>query len=344
MEHGMAIRMRTVVALAGAALLAACGGEDTPAPAAAATAPAGTVVAVVDTTIAATFAASGTAQPLQQATLSSKLMGTVTEVTVHVGDLVRAGQVLARLDTRDLAARDAQVRAGIAGAEAAQREALQHATRIRALYADSAAPRMLLDQAEAGLARAEAGLAAARAQQAELAAVADYGVIRAPFAGRVTQRFVDPGAMAAPGAPLLAVEDASRLRISVSAAPAAAARLRAGSPVGATIEGRAVTATVEGAAPVMGNLYTVNALVANADGALPSGGAAQLLLPDGTRAALLVPAAAVVRQGDLVGVRVVTAGGSELRWVRLGAAAGDQVEVLSGIGKGDRVIVPAGER
>ena len=346
------MRPSTPIQLLGGALLlaglAACGGApDEERPAAAPPARvAGAVVTVRDTTLAAAFDAAGTAAPLQQATLSTKLMGTVTAVLVHEGDVVAAGQPLVRIDARDLAAKSAQVGASIAEAEAVQRDALVQANRIRALHADSAATRAQLDAAETGLARAEAGVRAARAAAGELGAVSSYATIRAPFAGVVTRRLVDPGAFAAPGAPLVSVQDASRLRITATAAPDAVRGLRRGQSIAATVEGRPLTATVEGVVPAAsGNLYAVNALVPNpvaagGGGAILPGSAATLALPLGTRAALVVPAAAVTREGDLTGVTLRTAAGDETRWVRLGRAVGDVVEVTAGLRAGDRVVVP----
>lgn len=330
--------------LAGAALiaLAACGSpeEHATAETSPVSAAAGRVHVVRDTIVQSTFEASGTAQPLQQSTLSTKLMGTVTAVLVQEGDEVAAGQPLVRLDARDLAAKEAQVAASIADAEAMHRDAETQAARIRALYADSAATRVQLEAVETGLARAAAGLRAARASAAELEAVRSYATIRAPFAGIVTRRFVDPGAFAAPGAPLVHVQDASRLRIAVSAAPDAVRGLRRGMRIQAYIEGRPVDAMVEGVVPGMGgNLYTVNALVTNRGGAMLAGSAATLSLPLGERTAIVVPSSAVTREGDLTGVTVRTAQGDEIRWVRLGAEHGTFVEVTGGLRAGEQVVV-----
>ncbi|HJS48216.1 MAG TPA: hypothetical protein VJ773_09550, partial [Gemmatimonadales bacterium] len=131
-----------------------------------------------------------------------------------------------------------------------------------------------------------------------------------------------------------------RLRVRATAAPEAAAGLRRGAQVTVVVEGRRVPATIEGAVPGAGSLYTVNAIVPNTDGALPSGGAATLELVSGTRRAVLVPAQAVIREGDLTGVRVVTATGTALRWVRLGAERDGLAEILSGLRAGEVVALP----
>jgi multidrug efflux pump subunit AcrA (membrane-fusion protein) len=98
---------------------------------------------------------------------------------------------------------------------------------------------------------------------------------------------------------------------------------------------------VEGVVPAAaGNLYAINALVPNPGGAILPGSTAILALPTGERTTLVVPARAIMREGDLVGVMLRTAQGDELRWIRLGAAAGDVVEVSAGLRAGDRVVVP----
>ncbi len=324
-------------------LAAACGHAPESKTVVAAEAPrAGMLYAVRDTTIDADFDAGGVAAPIQQATLSTRLMGTVTDVQVQEGDRVAAGQLVLRLDARDLTAKSSQVAAAIAEATAMHHDAGLQASRIRALYADSAATRAQLDAAETGLARTEAGLKAAQATATELGAVTSYSVVRAPFAGIVTKRFADPGAFATPGAPLVTIQDMSALRISASTTPDVARRLHRGQVLSALVERTAVHATVEGIVPATtGNLYTINALVKNADGALLAGSRATLALPTGQRKVLIVPSSAIARVGDLTGVTLRTAQGDDRRWIRLGRTMGDVVEVTAGLHAADRVVLPA---
>lgn len=323
-----------------AAGVAACGSSEPKAEAAARAPVHGAVYVVRDTVVPSRLDAFGVAAPVERATVSTRLMGTITEVDVHEGDTVRTGQVLARIDARDLAAKQAQTSAAITEAEAVYKDAQTQAARMRALYADSAAPKAQLDAAETGLARAEAAVNTAHAAAAEVEAVRTYAVLRAPFHGVVTQRFVDPGALAAPGAPIVAVENSSRLRISVTASPAAVHDVHRGMTLDATIEGVHTPAVVEGVVPNPdGSLYTVNALVDNRRHTFLPGSSASLALVQGTRHALFVPAAALFTQGDLTGVHVVTQSGSELRWVRTRAATDGRVEILSGLRPGERVLL-----
>ena len=187
-------------------------------------------------------------------------------------------------------------------------------------------------------------LGVARAAARELEAVGGYATVQAPFAGIVTRRYVDPGAFAAPGAPLVTVQDASQLRLRATVSPDAAQSVKRGDRLEATVEGQAVVATVEGVVPAAaGSVYTLNALVDNRDGRFLGGSAATLHVPAGRRHAVLVPASAIVREGDLTGVRVKQGTTSDLRWVRLGDERGDLVEVLSGLSDGDQVVLRATE-
>ncbi len=334
------------------ALFAACGGGDHATPAGGAAAGAlpgavngrlpGTLLTLADTTIAAAIDAAGVAEPLREATLATRLMGTVQAVPVQEGAQVAQGQLLVEIDARDLTAKAAQVAAGIAEAEAVQAEAARHAARFRALFADSAATRAQLEGAEVMLTRAESGVRTARAGAAELEVSRGYASVRAPFAGVVTARLVDPGALAAPGMPLVTVQEVSSLRLRVTADGAAVRALRRGQRLDATIDGVPVTATIEGIVPAgAGNLFAVNALVANPGGTHRAGSTATVALPQGTRTALLVPARAIVREGDLTGVVVRGAALDERRWVRLGPAHGALVEVVAGLTAGEQVVVPA---
>ncbi len=306
--------------------------------------PTDAIVSVLDTLLPEGLRATGMAEPLRRATLSTRVMASVREVLVEEGDRVQAGQLLLRMDPGELLARREQVEAGLAGATAQRDDARRHAERIRRLFADSAAPRAMLDAAETNLARAEAGVRAAQGTESELVAMEQYSRLTAPFRGQVVRRWVDPGAFVGPGTPLLDLEDASSLRIRVEVPPDAAVGIRPGMSLAGSVEGRDVTATVEGVVPGAAGLQVVNALVPNAEGKLPSGASAVLHLVDSTRTrtAVLVPVSSILHEGDLTGVLLVGPDGTaDRRWVRLGRTVGDRVEVVSGLAAGDRVANPA---
>jgi RND family efflux transporter MFP subunit len=336
----MSPMLRSTVVVLAAGIVAACAPADARVPDVDATDTAtGTVITLADTTLATTLEAAGVAAPLREATLSTKLMASVVGVDVLEGSVVRAGQVLVRLDARDLAAKREQVQAGLAAAQAMHAQARAQVARMRALHADDAAPTAMLEQAETQFAQATAGLRVAQAASAELAAVESYAALTAPFGGTVTARFVDPGAFAAPGAPLVHLQDASQLRVTVHVSPDVARKLATGARVNVRIEGQPDVATVEGVVPAMGGLYAINARVGNRDGRHPANGAATLAVPTGTKRGIAVPEAALLREGDLVGVLLRTADGDVRRWIRTGAISNGLVEVTAGLRAGDRVVI-----
>ncbi len=342
-------RARLRVAVLGTVLLVGCGSAEEEAPIRGSErvpVPADAIITVLDTLLPGGLRATGMAEPLRRATLSTRVMASVREVLVEEGDRVQGGQLLLRMDPGELLARREQVEAGLAGATAQRDDARRHAERIRRLFADSAAPRAMLDAAETNLLRAEAGVRAAQGAESELTVVEQYSRLTAPFRGRVVRRLVDPGAFVAPGTPLLDLEDASSLRIRVEVPPDATAGLRPGMSLAGSVEGRDVVAIVEGVVPGggAGGLHVVNALVPNPEGRLPSGGSAMLHLTDSTRTrtVVLVPVSSILQEGDLTGVLLVGPDGTaDRRWVRLGRTVGDRVEVVSGLAVGDRVADPA---
>lgn len=301
----------------------------------------GTATPVLDSTIATTYDASGIADAVQSATLSTRLMGTVTAVLVHEGDVVRAGQPLVRLDASDLNARATQVTAAIEAAEAVQQDALANARRFRALYADSAATRAQFEAAETNLLRAASGVRASRASLSELDAMRRYATVSAPFAGIITLRGVDPGSFAAPGTPLIGIEDVSALRIIARVDGHSVRGLSRGQSIDAVIDGAATTAIIEGIVPGgVGNLFAVNAIVDNRERAHRAGSVATLRIPTGTVRALLVLRRALVTEGDLTGVIVRTSAGDERRWVRVGSGNDAYVEISSGLRGDEQIVVP----
>ena len=180
------------------------------------------------------YEATGTVRARTTATISAKVMGYVQQVSVQVGDRVRQGQALVTLDARDLdagvrraeAGRDA-VRSGIPEADNGLAAAkanldLAHSTfkRMEELAAKKSISNQEFDEASAKLKAAQANYEMARSRRAQLDSrmaqadeevrtagiTRDYAKIVAPFAGVVTGKSVDPGNLAAPGAPLLTIE------------------------------------------------------------------------------------------------------------------------------------------
>ncbi len=351
MDARMVRRVRSAWALSFPVLAAACGGSRAPRE----VAPLSVQVAEVTASRAPRgVPAVGAVEPIRRASPASKLMGTVIAAPFEEGARVDSGQVLVRIDDRDLAARRAQLEARVAEAQVLLADAETNLRRMQALDSERAIAGIQLEQAETGRARAAAGLEAARAALRELEANASYGTVTAPFAGEIVRKNVQLGDVASPGVPLFVLEDLSRIRIVASVGEAAAARLHEGSRIPVEIEAAGVRAfgVVEAVIPAARPPVTgfrVNVVLGRPSSAVISGMTATVLVPSddpdtGTGTRLLVPSDALVRRGQMVGVFLVDGTTARLRWVRIGLEEGDAVEVLSGLKAGDRVVVGAGDR
>jgi RND family efflux transporter MFP subunit len=166
---------------------------------------------------------AGRVAPARRAALGFELGGRLAEVTVEAGAVVSAGDVLARLDRRSLEADRAAALAERAALEAEAELARLTAERRAALQAQGHAATQAFDEARLGLARLEASIAAADARIAGIDLALEKSELRAPFAGEIGTRHLDPGATVAAGTPVvdLFAQGAPELRVGLPAALAA---------------------------------------------------------------------------------------------------------------------------
>ncbi|PYT21684.1 MAG: efflux RND transporter periplasmic adaptor subunit [Acidobacteria bacterium] len=318
------------------------------------------------------YEAMGTVRARTAAVLSSKVMGYVHEVHANIGDHVGAGQLLVVLDAADLEASYQRADAGREEARSAIPEAengiaaaranleLARATfkRMSDLFASKSISNQEYDQAVARLKAAEAANATAESKRVQLTcriAQADqersaadvqrgYAQLRAPFAGVVTAKSVEPGNLATPGAPLLTIEREEAYRLEVPVEESRLAIIRSGSKVTVTLDalGRTIEANIGEVVPLVdaaSRAYLVK-IGLPAIPQLRSGifGRARFLV--GSRTVLAVPSSAVLDRGQVQSVYTVENDAARLRIVTIGRKIADRVEVLSGLNAGERALSP----
>ncbi len=334
---------------------------------------------------AATAAASemDLAQPLEVggvirarnvATVVSRIMGEVTSVKVKPGDRVRAGQVLVSLDARELSAHRLRATAGQAATEQsaslaeADRQAAEAGLalarvthqRIADLRAKNSATQHELDEAVAGLKGAEARLKVSDARAAEAKAAiasataaadaasvtASYASLVAPFDGQVTEKMVEPGHMAAPGQPIVTVEDTRSFQLEVRLDESRAAVASVGDTVELRLDTPAGRVTAEGRVAEIARQLTPGShdflvkIDVPAGHDLRSGMFGRAVFRGDSHRGLGVPASSVTRRGQLTFVFVVGSDGhARLRLVNAADAAGGMAEIRSGLVAGERVVV-----
>ena len=308
--------------------------------------------------------AVGTVRASQTSLIASQTTGNIVKILAHEGDRLQSGQILAVID-------DTQPRAEVdkaaAALTAAQNEvvtaesefALAEATQrryqqlyekksispqefdeIKARYQSAQAHR---DMAHAGVAQADAALTQARTSLA-------YTRVRAPFAGIVTEKRVDTGTLASPGLLLFTLEDTRRYRLEATVDESGIRFLRAGETVPvlldalgtAELSGRAAE-IVPTADPASRSFLVKVELPA--DARIRSGLFGRARFARGKRATLLIPKTAIVENGQLRGVFAIGANQIvQLRYIILGNVSGEQVEVLSGLQDGEKLVAAPGDR
>jgi len=309
--------------------------------------------------------AVGTVRAAESATLSAQVMGTVSQVAAREGDRVWAGQTLLTIDAAQMTAQVARANAGVAAVEqqvsAAESDAALAAStlkRYEMLRAQKSVSPQEFDEVATRARSASARVAALRSQQAEaVAAVAvartmqGYTRIQAPFDGVVTERKVDPGAMAAPGTPLLTVEKIGALRLEVAVDESLLSAVRVGPAVPVVMEAFAdspmqgkVARIVPSADPGSRSFLVKIDLPPNKG--LYSGMFGHAMFARGsTRDVLTIPRSALVTHGSMQSVYVVGPNQvAEVRYISTGNSHGDEIEVLSGLSSGESIVDSPGER
>jgi membrane fusion protein, multidrug efflux system len=330
------------------------------------------VITVASTGWPSIYEAVGTVRARTSVPIASKVMGYVREVNVKVGDNVTRGELLAVLDARDLDAVYRQAEAGRLEATDARTEAengvssagahldLVKATfrRMQDLYDKKSISDQEYDEAKANLKSAQAAYdmavsrreqVGAKIQQADAAITSadiqrGYAEIRSPLGGVITEKQVEPGSLAVPGAPLLTIEQTGAYRLEAAVEEGRLESTHVGDRVTVkldafdqTIPGR-VSEIVPSVDPAS-RAFTVKIDLPSLPH-LRSGIFGRAQFTRGTRQVIAIPAAAISRQGQVESVMVVEGGFAHTRLVSTGATQGGQVEVLSGLNPGDQVVSP----
>ncbi len=359
------------------AALGACSAPEAPAPAERHAEPVTVrVERVQPTEQAAVYEAIGTVRAENSAQISSRIPSNIRQMHVDTGDRVRQGQLLVELDDRDLVSHLDQAKAAktevedaiqeaayaLASAEAQLELAQVTHKRFEDLLGKKSVSQHEFDEVNARLRAAQAAveMANARRRQAEAkksqveAQITSaevglgYARIHAPFAGVVTERQMDPGTLAAPGMPILVIDQAGRHRLEASLPETRLSSVRVGEPVSVYIE--ALAEPLEGkiaeVVPAVdpGSRTAIVKISLPAAKGLRGGMFGRALLAAGRgEPVLTVPEEAVVRRGQLQSVFVVEGGVARRRLVSLGSPANGRYTVLSGLSSGDQVVLSPDE-
>jgi RND family efflux transporter MFP subunit len=293
------------------------------------------------------LAMPGTVQAFNQATVRSKLSAEVRRLPVREGDRVAAGQVIAEFDTAQLRNQLAERQATLESARATLAQTERTRASNAQLVKQSFISKNAFDTADDAYRAQAAAVQAAEAQLAQTQLLLSDAVVRAPIAGQVAKRYVQPGEKVAFDAPLLYIVDLSRLELQAQAPVADVARIAQGAEVEVEIEGLAgqpyrgridrINPTTEAGS----RMIAVYVMLPNDDGRLRGGMFAKVRLQVGSDAP--VPALPVTAVQDDRGqsyVWIVADGRLARRNVVTGARdeRAQRIEITSGLNGDEQVI------
>ncbi len=311
--------------------LAACG-KPAARPAAADTAPSIPVrtAVVAREDLPVLIEATGSVRAVRRAEVAAKVMGTIEELPVRLGQQVKPGDVLARIAAAEIVARVQQAQTALAGLQ-------RDLEREKNLAERGAGTRE-------AVATLQDRIATAHAILKEAQAMLDYTTVRAPFAGAVARRIADAGDVAAPGVPLVEIEGTDEFEIEAEVPESLVSGTMAGAGLdvnvpAANLAFRGRVTEVAAAADARTRSVTVKIAVP-AGLAVRSGQFARLQVPTSPAPTVLVPAEAVATIGQIERVFVVGSDNrAALRLIKTGALREGRREILAGLTAGERVVL-----
>lgn len=314
---------------------AGCGSKEEPVPAMVSAASQSTIQAAVVEIKAAQVPVrvevTGQVMPIFQATLSSRIQGTIDTLLVREGTRVSKGQILIQLDNRD-------AQADLARAKAEEENARTQLKRMNSLLKDEAVSKQEVENASRTFKVAEANRKAVLAQLS-------YTVVKAPFDGVITEKKVEAGELASPGQPLLKMEDPLQLRLEATVAEGDLKSISRGDKIPVLIDALAaqalsgVVSQILPAGDPQTHTFMVKVDLPKTAG-LKTGMFGRFQLDKGISHTILIPASSVVERGELTSVYVVGADRvARLRWIKAGRRFDQQLEILSGVNVGERVLL-----
>ncbi len=292
-----------------------------------------------------TLRLTGTLRGDRETDLAANANGRVLSTSVERGEQVKPGQVLAKLDTRAAALSAAEARAQVDSTRAQEEQARLECDRYEQLKAKGAITDIEYQQKITQCRTLPLNVQAASARAALAAQNVGDGLIRAPFAGIVTERFIEVGQYLRQDSRVVTIVSADPLRLQIAVPEAQVANVKEGATVSFAVAAfpnkrfYGQVRFVAGALRSTTRDLVVEAVVPNPERQLLPGMFADVWLVIGSEKMPTVPKAAVLRQDDQARVFAVVDGRLQERVVALGPEVGDRVAISRGVLENDNVVV-----
>lgn len=289
----------------------------------------------------------GSVVPDQKAQIASRIMGYIENLDVKVGDNVKRGDALFSIDSGDINSKISQAESGHSQAKAAVEDAAADYQRFFKLHKENAVSKQQFDKMRLQFNVAKENLVAARAGLKQAKDQLNYANVKAPFDGVIVQKMATAGALAAPGHPVVVMENLSSLSVQTQVSNDLYAALRIGDTALVKIDGikkpvKASIYTLVSAADPKTRTHTVKLNLPDVDD-VNSGTFARVSFTRGERPTMMLPVSAIVERAGIEGVFVVSNRHAFFHMVRTGVVVDGMVEIQAGLIVGEQVVVSNNE-
>lgn len=294
----------------------------------------------------ATHRFSGSVTSDRTITMSTKVMGRITELDVKEGDFVKKGDVLVRIKDDNLQAQKSQVESGLLEARAALQNTETNYTRIKNLYEQESATKKELDDISTQFEMAKAKVKTLESKLREVEDMLDYTKLTAPFDGYVVSKSLTEGDMAGPGQPIISFEQEKEMNVKITVPESEIGLFSLDDTVGVDVEaagyrGEGIVSNINQSGNRGSRQFAVEVTLPEqaVEQGVKSGMFAEVGLATEKDRAIVVPQKAIVERGQLTGLYTLNDNSEVvLRWVRLGDSFGENVEILSGLKAGEAYV------
>ncbi|MGO8880978.1 MAG: efflux RND transporter periplasmic adaptor subunit [Desulfomonilaceae bacterium] len=287
---------------------------------------------------------SGTVLARNTAKIAARVGGYITELKVDAGSTVKKGDLLLKIEARELEERSAQAKAALESAKVDKEKTKQDFERYKVLFQEQAIAKKEYDDVSARYEMAQASVNKAESALAEAQTFLSYELVTAPFDGVVSEKNVNQGDLAVVGKDLLTIYNPKSLEMVAAAGEQYAPFLSIGSPVIVTVPSLNIkeNCSIREIVPQRDEktrTITVKAPLRDTEKMTP-GLYGTMSFKTMSSPVIIIPTIAVKIVGQLETVRVLDNGEIKTRHVRTGRTLDDgKIEILSGLEPGDEVVV-----
>lgn len=297
-----------------------------------------------------TIQISGNAVPHEEADISAKIGGDIYQLKGEVGDAVRPGQVLARIDDTRYALAREKAGLGLSSAELTLEQQRVDLERYKALYEQKAISQKEFEAVSNAYKMTEIAMKSAQADLRSADINLRDTTVTSPITGILSKRMVNAGESVNPGTPLFSVVDLSKVSISSGVAESIVNQLQQGMKVKVVFESLGMNVyegTITHISPVQdqAKLYPIKILVENPEGKIRAGmfATGEVALSEGVEG-LAVPKEAVLHEQGRDYVFVAAGDRAVRREVTVGLGDAKHFEIRNGISEGDQVVIVGHEK